>query len=580
MAGIFGIIGDISKSNIFEKSLKYLDFYKSNSIIVNDHTLLGITAFDPYSVEIFEKENYIIIIAGEYYGDDMDATWSRSKIFDLFQQYGCEFIHHIDGIFNILIFDKLKNLLYIFNDWAGGYNLFYYYKNNQFIFTTEIKGITKIVPSLTLNKRAMIEQLMFSHMLYDHYLFNEIKLLGPASILKYTAGNFEVINYFDLKNKYKIQSGKSESEYIDQLYEYFEIPTKKYLNRPDIALPLTGGTDSRLLLHYILKHNYQPKLIFTGESDQNDDVKIARKICKRFNLNHRTYPIDYHFYKINFFDNYKIHDGLLPPLRYSTMRKRIFPEANFIIQYPYNNTTFGDRFTPNSKKYIGEFKANKENIEWICNYYLKVSNETVKLLFEEEFWLYDEIKNELITDLNQFIDFPSVFIFDYFTWYQHCRRVVNLGAMDISKLTGRLAPSQDKDLILFAFNLPFKYRYWEYLLKKMITIKAPDLAKIRREGTNVPLSWPENVQMFFKYYHKNIKPKFNKKENSNTYFFRSIVNDKIDKILNSEKLKKRNTFNNDFIRRIWHEHLNGKNHAYLIHNIINIELFYREFIDG
>ena len=39
MAGIFGIIGDISKSNIFEKSLKYLDFYKSNSIIVNDHTL-------------------------------------------------------------------------------------------------------------------------------------------------------------------------------------------------------------------------------------------------------------------------------------------------------------------------------------------------------------------------------------------------------------------------------------------------------------------------------------------------------------------------------------------------------------
>ncbi|MBD3223407.1 MAG: hypothetical protein GF313_01655, partial [Caldithrix sp.] len=88
MAGIFGIIGDIGKAQIFEDALHYLDFYRSNSIVVNNHTFLGVTAFDSSKTEIFENDNLAILLTGEYYGEHFNATSSKNKLIELFQQYG------------------------------------------------------------------------------------------------------------------------------------------------------------------------------------------------------------------------------------------------------------------------------------------------------------------------------------------------------------------------------------------------------------------------------------------------------------------------------------------------------------
>ena len=85
MAGIFGIIGDISKSESFEKKLLHLENYKSNSIRVNEKTFLGLTALNFMNSDILEKENFIIALNGEFYTDKIDATSSRKIIFNLYK---------------------------------------------------------------------------------------------------------------------------------------------------------------------------------------------------------------------------------------------------------------------------------------------------------------------------------------------------------------------------------------------------------------------------------------------------------------------------------------------------------------
>jgi inorganic pyrophosphatase len=583
MAGVFGIIGDISKSKTFEKTLLHLENYKSNSTTVNEKTFLGLTALGFMNSDILEKEDLIISLNGEYYTDEIDATSSRKTIFNLYKEFGKDFIHKIDGVFNIFIFDKIKNKLLIFNDWAGSHNLFYYFDGTNFIFSTETKGILKIIDKKTVDKKAIVEQVMFSHLLFDKTLVKEIKLLNPASILEFKNGKLKITNYYDLKNHYKIEKNRSNSYYIDKLYFLFEKATKKYLYKKNISLPLTGGMDSRFLLHFMMKHNYDFTDIYTLNITNNhiEDVKIAKRICNKYNLPYRNERLSFNDLKKDFFKNYKIYEGFLPPIIYGSGHDRtIENDCNYIIQYPSTNMTLGDLFTLNTKNFIGDYKLNEFIKNAIFTKFVKITNSKSKNLFQEDYWQFENVKSDVYNYFEDLKDFPSLFIFDYFSWYQHCRRWANIGGI-IGQFIGRITPSQDKKLTEFCFNLPLRLKYWQYIYKHMFKIKCPQLAKIPREGTGVPIIWNEKIQMFFKAYRKLIKPKFTKVEKSKNldHYYRIYVNNEIESIIFSKSLEERNIFNIEFIKDLWHEHLKGKDNSYLIHNIMNVEMFYRNYID-
>jgi asparagine synthase (glutamine-hydrolysing) len=583
MAGIFGIIGDISKSESFEKKLLHLENYKSNSIRVNEKTFLGLTALNFMNSDILEKENLIIALNGEFYTDKTDATSSLKTIFNLYKEFGKDFIHKIDGIFNILIFDKIKNKLLIFNDWAGNHNLFYYFNGKNFIFSTETKGILKIIDKKTVDRKAIVEQVMFSHLLFDKTLVKEIKLLNPASILEFQNGKLKIENYYDLKNHYKIEKNKPETYYIEKLYDLFEKPTKKYLYKKDISLPLTGGIDSRFLLHFMLKYNYNFTDIYTliYHTSHLEDVKIGKRICKKLDLPHREEKISFKYFKKYFFKNYQTFEGFLPSIFYGAGHQTIREHnCNYIIQYPFNNTTYGDRFSPNTKNFLGNFELSDRIKEKIFENFLRCPKSVIQTLFKENYCKFDEIRSDIFDYFETLKDFPSIFVFDIFAWYQHCRRWSNIGGT-LGQLIGRICPSQDRQLTTFAFNIPPELRYWGYILKEIIRRKSPDLARFSRDDTGVPISWNENIQMFFKAYRKFIKPKFTKVDKSRSFwgFYRYFAKTEIESIIFSKSLENRNIFDIDFVKQLWNEHLNGKDNSYLIHNIVNIELFYRNLID-
>lgn len=521
---------------------------------------------------------------GEFYSDTLNATNSTKALFDLYKIYGDNFIHEIDGIFNICIYDKNKKSLKIFNDWSGNHNLYYYYfeEDKQLVFSTEMKGILKVIQNKSFNYQAAFSQVMFSHLLFNDTLINEVKLLPPASILEYSRDRLSIKNYYDLKYHYEIISGRSEKYFIDTLYDYFEQPTKKYLEKGKISLPITGGMDSRFLLHLLLKNDYPVWDTFTGGSPKSEEVRIARKITSAYSAPHRIADSPEDYFCDKFYDNYYIHEGLLSPYRFSSGLELHYKKGvNYIIQFPNSNLTLGDLYTPATKHFIGEYKLTDRIKENIFNKFLKVNQEILNSLFTDSYHYFSDIQDMLYTYYDELRDFPSAFIFDYFAWYQHSRRWSNIGGMN-GKFIGRIAPSQDRTLNEFIFNIPIKYKYWQYIHKQMFKTKCPELAKFPREGTGVPISWPEPVQMVFKAYRKRIYNKYIKKIDNTkriSKFYRNFVKDKIDDVIYSKSLQERGIFNHDFVKKIWEEHLAGKNNTYLIHNILNIELFHRNYLD-
>jgi hypothetical protein len=115
----------------------------------------------------------------------------------------------------------------------------------------------------------------------------------------------------------------------------------------------------------------------------------------------------------------------------------------------------------------------------------------------------------------------------------------------------------------------------------MFKTKCPELAKFPREGTGVPISWNEKIQMLFKAYRNTFKPKLTKSNKSRSIdnFYRNFVREEIESIIFSKNIKERKVFNIDYLEQLWNDHLNGKNNSYILHNVINIEMYHKNLID-
>lgn len=581
MAGIYGFVGDTSHQKIIESTLMHQKRYVSNSRTVNDDTCIGIVDFSFKNTEILEKDDYVISLNGEFYTEKTKVNSSLEFIHNLYLEYGDDFVTQIDGIFNISIYNKKKKQFKIFNDWAGNHNLFYYQQSDCFFYATEIKAILKIAQYKTFNKKAAVSQFMFSHILFEDTLVNEIKLLPPGSILSFENSTLTVKKYYDLKNAYKPFKLSNEKNDIDKLYSLFENCTNKFLDKRDISLPLTGGMDSRLLLHFMLKIGYDFRDIYTSKSSLLADPKIAKKICDDLGLKHRINKTDFSEHVDLFLYNYIVNEGFLPSNLFPRANEKIFQNnCNYIIQYPSANMTFGDLYTPNTKDFIGAYRLNDKIISKIIAKFVKMSEMTFNSIFNKEYWFFNEIQDEIREYLNKISEFNSLYVFDYFAWYQHCRRWSNIGGMN-GKFIGRVAPSQDRKLVEFSFNMPVKYHYWQYIHKKMFKIKCPELAKYPREGTGVPLSWPNWLQLIMKAINKKLLPEkysIDKLVHPETYY-RNYVNDKIEQLINSSSLAERGIFKVDELKKIFHEHQSGENYWYIIHNIMNLEIFLKEYLD-
>ena len=88
--------------------------------------------------------NYIMIYNGEVYNykeianqlkiNNWKSTSDTEVILEAFVKWENEFVHKLNGMFAIAIYDLKKNKISLFRDRIGIKPLYYYHKNGQFIF--------------------------------------------------------------------------------------------------------------------------------------------------------------------------------------------------------------------------------------------------------------------------------------------------------------------------------------------------------------------------------------------------------------------------------------------------------------
>lgn len=310
MPGIAGIISEIPTEQRKPKLQKMLDcmmhgsFYENGLYDNNNGVSFGWVDHNPSlnkdKIVYNDDKSMLIMITGEFYRDEMKINNQLLKyILDEYGRKGIDALSELNGWFSGVIYNLNNNILVLFNDRYGINRLYYYEDEQEFIFSSEAKSILKIKNSTKyINPNALLDYFTWGCVLNNNTLYNNILLVpgGSAWIIQRSSKAKRNI-YFD-KKKWTEQAPLKYEEFQSILKTTFSKILPKYLSsNGDIALSLTGGLDTRMILANIKPGDLLQSYTYGGLKKDCYDVKIARKIADVCNLRHAVIPITREFIK-------------------------------------------------------------------------------------------------------------------------------------------------------------------------------------------------------------------------------------------------------------------------------------------
>lgn len=266
MCGIFGIFSKNNKfniGNITDSSLKLMkhrgpDYSKK---ILTKNFCCGVNRLAiealKYGEQPVQDDRYIFGFNGEIFNyrkiaNDLNIKNIKSEIdliLKLWRLKGVNFVKYIQGQYALFIYDKVKEEIYLFRDAFGIRPLFFFKQNENFVFSSEIKGIinTKLLTP-EINSNSLMQNCYFWTNVDKQTSFKNIYSLPPGSFLKWNIKEFKIQKHFNF------------SDYSDETTNNFDI-SHELENAIERQVPkevkygcyLSGGIDSSILAKILSK---------------------------------------------------------------------------------------------------------------------------------------------------------------------------------------------------------------------------------------------------------------------------------------------------------------------------------------
>ena len=222
-------------------------------------------------------------------GYKFKSSTDTEVVLKSYEEYGVKCLDKFNGMFGFAIWDIRKKELFIARDRIGIKPLYYYYKNGDLIFGSEIKTILESEKvSKKINLQSLYYYLGYEFVPAPLTLFENIYKLpqGHYAVLK--EGNLTVKKYWDLNFEHK---NLSEEEFAEELFEILkESVRKRLISDVPVGVFLSGGLDSSTVTGFVAQMYGKKLQTFSiGYDDPTfSELPYAEKISKYFNTEHNV----------------------------------------------------------------------------------------------------------------------------------------------------------------------------------------------------------------------------------------------------------------------------------------------------
>ncbi|MCG8613805.1 MAG: asparagine synthase (glutamine-hydrolyzing), partial [Pseudomonadales bacterium] len=221
------------------------------------------------------------------------STHSDSEVtVHLYEEYGIDFLSHLNGMFALALWDRNRQRLIIARDRLGIKPLYYYRDDNVLLFSTEAKAIfetSHISPKLDKTACGLYVQLGYVPAPWS--IYENVKKLPVASCMIIEQGQTRIHEYW--RPDYT-QKEMSEAEWKRAVLEQLEqsVASQMVSDVPFGAF-LSGGIDSSLVVGLMAKHSREPVRTYAigfdteGAGQLYNELPYAKQVSELFSTQHK-----------------------------------------------------------------------------------------------------------------------------------------------------------------------------------------------------------------------------------------------------------------------------------------------------
>jgi len=218
------------------------------------------------------------------------TTGDMEVILPLASRYGDQFVHHLNGMFAVALYDEPSHQLLLARDRLGIKPLYWAkLPGGGIVFGSEIKALfASGLINRAINENAVSAYLAHGYVPTPGTLFEDVHKLPPGHLLKVNArGEIKIEQYWRAEASTEMPNEPRE------IAEYLRILLRDSVRlqmRSDVPVGalLSGGIDSGLMVALAAEVSDQPINTFTVsfEGAAIDEAPLAKKIAERYGTNH------------------------------------------------------------------------------------------------------------------------------------------------------------------------------------------------------------------------------------------------------------------------------------------------------
>lgn len=208
-------------------------------------------------------------------------------------RWGKSFIARLNGMFAIALLDREEKKVYLYRDRVGKKPLYYYYKDENVVFASELKAILKCdFFKKELNREVIGCYLYRSYIATPETIYKDTYKLEPGAMLEISSRGIKKEKYWDVATRYSELKQKQITNYGEAIEELKELLKDSVKRRMISDVPLgtflSGGYDSSLVTAIAQELSNQPIKTFSiGFYDKKfDEAPYAREVSKVLGTEH------------------------------------------------------------------------------------------------------------------------------------------------------------------------------------------------------------------------------------------------------------------------------------------------------
>ena len=215
-----------------------------------------------------------------------------------YDEYGLSFMHRLNGMFAIAIFDKQNGRLVLIRDRYGVKPLFYAVKDNSLVFGSEIKTVL-CHPSVNreLDYEALSHYFSLRNIPAPFTVYKDIRSLLPGHMIVWDKNRCKVVQWYQLSMTPRWVEN-DEQLLVDHIDKILRDSIRLRL-RSDVnyGAYLSGGIDSSTVVGIMSEYSPKPvktfSLAFADSPAHKLDAYYARIIAEKYGTEHYEYIMSY-----------------------------------------------------------------------------------------------------------------------------------------------------------------------------------------------------------------------------------------------------------------------------------------------